>query len=275
MCRTKYHLIKDYYSPAGGFVKDRGAAGGDACYRPELFRIHTRQRCTSALDLAWSMTEQGRMDPGDSVLCQEQTLGRGRMKRAWVSPPGNLYAAWVVPPFVSIMPDRLLPLILGLCIRRSLLNFGVSVALKWPNDLVYNDLKIGGMLLEEKNSIILAGLGINLSSAPQEDLLRKQSALRAGHLGYDPEALELTGFWARLLVWIYFWYSEIMCNYSLIDFIHEIKSNLWLIDQEAVLEAPQETCRGIFSGISEDGSLLMQTSQGTRKFESGSLYRAV
>lgn len=106
---------------------------------------------------------------GSICLAEQQTAGRGRHGRIWVSPPsGNIYVSclWRYNP----TPDNLssLSLVCGVALVRALWQLGVTnISLKWPNDLLLSGRKLGGLLLEIRRdtrgaSLIVIGIGLNL-----------------------------------------------------------------------------------------------------------------
>lgn len=108
---------------------------------------------------------------GTVVISLNQTGGKGRSGRSWLSSLGNALAlSWQLP---DIDISRLLgvQIALGFAVVESLLEYA-DVRLKWPNDIIYKERKLAGMLIETKfsgNSISKAvfGVGINLSSVPE------------------------------------------------------------------------------------------------------------
>jgi BirA family biotin operon repressor/biotin-[acetyl-CoA-carboxylase] ligase len=92
-------------------------------------------------------------------VADQQTDGRGRLGRVWTSPLGGLYATFIVPS------DRLLALRAGLAAARALEALGVAVWLKWPNDLVVGERKLGGILIEADADVARVGTGINLTTS--------------------------------------------------------------------------------------------------------------
>lgn len=110
---------------------------------------------------------------GTVVLACEQRTGRGRLGRAWSSPPGGVYASVILRPQVETPDAIVLPLVVGLGVARGLDALGVPVLLKWPND-VYSveGHKIAGLLLEGLSegwriSWIVAGVGVNVRQVPR------------------------------------------------------------------------------------------------------------
>lgn len=125
---------------------------------------------------AWAIrTAASRSMPANSVfLARTQTAGRGRRGRTWVSPEGSLCFSLAMRH--QLGPERLvcLPLVTGLAVAETLDSFGVKCQVKWPNDLLYSDKKIAGILLEtalgfDKMGYVILGIGLNLNNHPETD----------------------------------------------------------------------------------------------------------
>ena len=95
---------------------------------------------------------------GTVIVADEQTAGRGRLARTWETPPGSGLAVSLV-----VQPRRLLSLLVGVAAAEAC---GHEVRLKWPNDLLRDGRKVGGILVEAKPGRAVVGLGINLKWAP-------------------------------------------------------------------------------------------------------------
>jgi BirA family transcriptional regulator, biotin operon repressor / biotin---[acetyl-CoA-carboxylase] ligase len=110
--------------------------------------------------------------PGQLAVCiaDYQSAGRGRRGRQWRAPPGTALCLSVAWQFREARPDLLaLPLAVGVAVRRAIASLiGQSIALKWPNDLVFADRKLGGILVELASGDrgrchVVAGIGINIA----------------------------------------------------------------------------------------------------------------
>ncbi len=105
---------------------------------------------------------------GTVVLATEQTGGKGRLGRRWVSPEGGVYVSMLLRPRSAVAEVAPLSLVIGLGVARGLeARFGVKIGLKWPNDLILADGKLAGVLLEmsaegEFVEWIVAGVGVNV-----------------------------------------------------------------------------------------------------------------
>ena len=141
---------------------------------------------------------------GSLVWADTQTAGRGRQGRAWVSPPGNLYVSVLLRPSSPCGP--LLPLAAGVAVAEGLEALGVAVRLKWPNDVVVGERKIGGILAESSSAgasidWVVVGIGVNVKApVPQELRDVAVSLLDAGAPNAAVE--DVAGLvLARLAVW--------------------------------------------------------------------------
>lgn len=95
---------------------------------------------------------------GSIVVAEHQTAGRGRMDRRWEALPGTALLASFV-----LRPNPILSLAAGVAAAEAC---GPEVRLKWPNDLLLDGRKLGGILVEASPTKAVCGIGINLKSAP-------------------------------------------------------------------------------------------------------------
>jgi len=131
--------------------------------RDEQPIVHSFDSVSSTQRAARDLLESGRARVGHIVVADQQTAGRGRLERVWTSPSGGLYATFIVPN------DRLLAVRAGLAATRALEALGAAVRLKWPNDLVVGERKLGGILIEADADVARVGIGINLTTSPLGD----------------------------------------------------------------------------------------------------------
>jgi BirA family biotin operon repressor/biotin-[acetyl-CoA-carboxylase] ligase len=118
--------------------------------QPKIVRLGS---VTSTQDVAREMPI------GSVVVADHQTAGRGRSSHSWVAPRGAaLLVSFVLPP------NPLLSLAAGVAAAEAC---GRGVRLKWPNDLLLDGRKVGGILVEASPARAICGIGINLTWAPE------------------------------------------------------------------------------------------------------------
>ena len=120
---------------------------------------------TSTFDLAWELYGHGLLPCWGFVLAASQSAGRGQLRRYWHSRPGNLYVTFRLPEDLNTEAGALLT---GYLLHKALGALGAAVDIKWPNDLIQNGRKVGGILLEERGGAVMAGVGLNLAHAPEQ-----------------------------------------------------------------------------------------------------------
>src|SRR5438270_4397628 len=142
-----------------------------------LPRLHLR-RTDSTNSRAREMASAG-APHGTLVTAAEQTAGRGRQGRTWSAAAGRaLLCSLVVRD-----PPRLLPLATGVAVAETV---GDRAVLKWPNDVLLDGRKVGGILVEGRPQEGWAVIGIGLNVALREDDFPPELRETAGTLGLDP-----------------------------------------------------------------------------------------
>lgn len=116
------------------------------------------------------------------ITAQEQTAGIGTFNKQWLSPPGvNLYGTFVISlPLYFLSLVQNLSKVLILSILQALHDIPLSIKIKWPNDLMINKQKCGGILTETKTDgerlIVFLGFGLNVNMDRQELMSISQAA---------------------------------------------------------------------------------------------------
>jgi BirA family biotin operon repressor/biotin-[acetyl-CoA-carboxylase] ligase len=123
---------------------------------------------------------------GQVLVAEEQTAGRGRAGRTWVSVPGASLTFSVLLRPTTVPPGSRgwLPLLTGVAVAAAVRSVaGVSAALKWPNDVLVGDRKLAGILAEQSpaGDAVVVGVGLNVAT-PQDALPMSPSGLPATSL---------------------------------------------------------------------------------------------
>lgn len=217
--------------------------------------------CSSTMDVARELVSRGELGapvPGwGSVITPEQTTGRGQLRRAWLSAPGNLLATVVCPPAEGLWND-LRPLVLGYLLAEGLDAMCGGVRVKWPNDLLVHDTKVGGILVEERTGCILAGLGLNLSWAPREEDLREGHCVAAGSVPASAHISGVLGLWLTLVNRLETGYRTVLETFTPSEFLTVFQSRLaWMGRRVLVSEGASVRYEATIRGVSGKGELVL------------------
>lgn len=232
--------------------------------------LHLCGPCSSALDVAMHLAQNGQLAVWDSVLAVSQWAGRGQLRRSWVSEPGNLFAAWRLP-LPPAAWGGLLSVLLGWAFCAGLQEMGIDASVKWPNDILVESRKVGGLLLEEKGDVFLAGLGLNLISCPPDQDLREDRACLAGVLKTSLPDISLFELWLRLVHSAQLRYRAALSELAPAEFSWLVETTLAYLGEVVHLGDHQSWVRGVYAGLDADGGIILRTEDGDRVFHSGSL----
>lgn len=220
--------------------------------------LHYEPSCSSTQDLARSAAIAG-ADQGWTVITDLQLEGRGRHGRAWIAPSETalLFSAILQPP-VDVLP--LLPLLAALSVAGGIeAATGVVAELKWPNDVLVNDLKLAGILLEHPGgAAVILGVGVNVNQLSAH-LPAGATSLRA--LTGRPLARE------PLLAAIL---NDLASAYDRADregvdwIVPGWRSRSSMLGKPVSFERDGATIRGVAEDLGNDGALLVRLGDGTR-----------
>jgi BirA family biotin operon repressor/biotin-[acetyl-CoA-carboxylase] ligase len=215
--------------------------------------------------LALTQAEHG-ADEGSVIAAGMQTAGRGRLGRAWVSPPGaGIYASVILRPSMRVVP--LMTLASGVAIAEGIAaSTGLQTELKWPNDIYAGGRKLGGILAEAAPSHVVIGFGINVLPAalPPEVAARATSIERELGRAVDRGLVLaecLAALWARYQDLEAYRERDVLDAWRARGAASMGKPITWEHDGRV------ETGRA--TGIDAAGALLMQTDGGAVRIASG------
>jgi BirA family transcriptional regulator, biotin operon repressor / biotin---[acetyl-CoA-carboxylase] ligase len=206
--------------------------------------------------------------PGQLAVCiaNYQSAGRGRRGRQWLAPPGTalcLSAAW---QFCETRPDLpALPLAVGVAVRRAIQSLtGKSIELKWPNDLVFADRKLGGILVElagggRGRCHVVAGIGINI--AMPAALLQRLCDWPKGAIDLATLTGQRVPDHAALAAALIGEVAATFHGYASSGFAPSLDAWLdadCLAGRPVRVEQQPRTVEGIARGIDRDGALLVE-----------------
>ena len=226
--------------------------------------------CTSTMDIAWSLFGQGLFSDYTFVLAKNQTRGRGQFGREWVSDSGNLFATIRIPDSARVL-DNLLPMAMALCVVMALETLTIPAQIKWPNDIMTGYSKVGGILIEKKGPVVMAGIGLNIGSAPESSPGEKFFQIKAGCLKESGVNLNPCQVWTQILEQIRCRLPGMVAAPSTVA--ENVQRRLALAGDPVVLENTGDTDGPArILGIDPQGSLIIETIKGIKTINRGRIY---
>lgn len=238
--------------------------------------LHILEHTPSTNSTALTLAQEGAPD-GTVVIAEAQTSGRGRLGRPWYSPPGkNLYCSIILRRSMSSdLVSRWLswvPLLSAVGVGRGIqVISGLRPSLKWPNDILLEHRKVGGLLCESSgtgtaNAVVIVGIGLNVNMRRDtfpEDLRDRATSL-AAEAGRPFDRAVLL---AMLLSELELRYDGFFSGAGL-EIKREYELRCTSIGQRVRVDMANGECvEGLADSIGDDGSLqvLVEHSQGGLK----------
>jgi len=214
------------------------------------------------------LVRQG-VEHGAIVLARQQTAGRGRLGRVWISPPNaGIYFSFLIKPDKPVNNIPLITLAAGLACAEAIHSVtGIRIGIKWVNDLILNGRKVGGILSELCGSAVVIGIGINLEKPADgipADLAQTMTWLSEGNTG----EIDLNLLLAELAFEL-----EKSLN-SLMDDRKDEILNGWrkyavTLGQHVRATIGDDIFEGDAIDINDNGALIVKTSSGLKTFHAG------
>jgi len=206
------------------------------------------------------------------LAAEEQTAGRGRLDRTWLSPARAALTFSVLLRPVGVPPVRRgwLPLLVGVAAATAARQVsGLDVRLKWPNDLLLGPRKLAGILAEQSGGAVIAGIGVNVSASRGElpatgaVALPATSLLLEGSASLDRERL-LGEILAQIERWYQAWRDTQIPGDPQASGLRTAYLGLCsTVGRDVRADLPAGTViRGTAAGIDMDGRLIVRTPDG-------------
>jgi len=215
---------------------------------------------TSTMAAAKQETQLGAVE-GTVIIADEQTAGRGRIKRVWLSPKGSIALSIILYPSVVNLPSLIM--LASLAVVHSIEAVtGLRSQVKWPNDVLVNDRKVCGILIESSlrgnivdYAIIGIGVNVNLRLSDFPEIQSTATSLSA-ELGRDVSRLRVI---RRLLVEVERLYLALQAGESIYE---EWRDSLVTLGRRVKVKSGKTVYEGIAESVARDGSLLLRHSNG-------------
>ena len=271
-------------------VRNRGyrlAGAGEALDAAKIRErlAHDVRHHVRSVEATWSTASTNsvllaRANPPGAVsevfLAEYQTAGRGRRGRPWLTCPGGAICLSLSWTFREVPRDLgALSLVIGVCALRALRELGVvGAGLKWPNDLLLGERKLGGVLIElraESAGPACVVIGIGLNVALGAALLQRisQTGMAATDLSSAGLAQASRNSVAAALVSACLRGLLAFEREGLAPFIAEWQAADALRGRAVDVSAAEGIAHGLARGVDVHGALLVETPQGVRRFIAG------
>ncbi len=216
----------------------------------------------STMDAAREEASRGTAE-GTVIITGEQTEGRGRQQRAWLSPAGNIALSIVLYPDIASLPY--LVMIASLAVTRSIEEVtDLKTQIKWPNDILLNGKKVSGILIENEvkgNKVLYAAVGIGINVNMKTSGVAEISA-RATSLKNELDRSVLRADIIRSLL------SEFERMYLLLpaggeSIFQAWQDRLWTLGKAVAVTSGDNVLDGVAESVDENGALLLRTADGS------------
>jgi BirA family biotin operon repressor/biotin-[acetyl-CoA-carboxylase] ligase len=237
-----YHLVKPMDSLLPVFVK-RGLDTKWAGQPPMLYA----QSMTSTNIVLKQAAESGAAH-GTLALCEEQTAGRGRRGRGWVSSRAQLITFAAALSMAEAVEKET----------------GLEIQIKWPNDLTCNGKKVCGILLElsgdvETITYVVVGTGLNVGEKAYPPELRDSATSLAAVLGHEVERAPILRSYLAAMEQ----HMESLEREGLPGILQAYESKSCTLHHAVHVTGGGEEFKGVAAGLDENGALMVKLEDGT------------
>ena len=215
--------------------------------------------CTSTNDIAFNAALNGKVE-GTSYLAHTQTEGRGRNQNKWTSSKGNLFLSTIIKPKSDKSLWHQLSVIVGFSIVQVLVDLGVNsnlIDLKWPNDVLVDNKKISGVLLESSDNFVIVGIGLNIIKNPIIETKWDTTKLNDHLKG----AINIKNIALKILNKVFYNYYS-WEKFGFVFFKEDINKKMFNINKNIIINVNSKSniLNGVFLGIGDSGGIKVKTN---------------
>ncbi len=224
---------------------------------------------SSTNEVVLRLCEEKQYPEGLVVIADAQSHGRGRHGRRWISPPEvNLYFTVLLRPPFSPDEATILPLMASVAVVKGIRGYtGIETSIKWPNDIMLKDKKVGGILMEMKTKggmidTIALGTGINVNMS--SNMFDSEIKDIATSLKEEAERdIDRFGLLKEILIRLDYGYKELLGGNRDAIIGEWLCRDSTMGNKVVVADTEgREICRGIAEGIDGIGRLIVRLSSG-------------
>jgi BirA family biotin operon repressor/biotin-[acetyl-CoA-carboxylase] ligase len=218
-------------------------------YQNSEFQTLHFDEVESTNKLAFELIKANKAGHYDVVTANSQTNGRGRYDRKWESKKGNLYCSLILQLKNNLRITDY-SFLTACAIGRAVRNYDIQTKYKWPNDILFNDEKLAGILIQYQSinniHVLVIGVGVNIKTSPSY----ATSLLRCN--------IDKDAFLEEFLKSFHFLKAKYQ-QFGFLGIKDEWKSHAYRIDEKITLSDGKV---GVFRDLDHDGNLLLENSDG-------------
>ena len=224
---------------------------------------------TSTNDFAKELANYG-ADEGTVVLAENQSAGKGRLGRVWLSPRGGLYFSIILKPKIKISDAVKLVFVASLAVAESIRNlYGLKVETKWPNDVLVDGKKVCGILAEtssigERLKFVVLGVGVNANFNVKEAFPKELQESATSLQDMLGRKVEIEKLFKKLLERLERLYTLFLKN-GFTQILEKWKKFAGFLGHRVEVLSDNQKWIGLALNVEEDGSLSLKLEDGTVK----------
>ena len=208
------------------------------------------------------MIDENYIQSGNVIISDEQTKGKGRRGNQWFSSPGKSLTFSLLIKNNDPTLIQKLPLVCGISAVNGIKQLtNCNCTLKWPNDIMYEDYKLGGILIEQTKQHFIIGIGINVNDSTFDSSIEKEASSLYSILGYSIQREPLLAFILNNL--------EQSLDLSLNEIIIKWESYCAHMNTFIKFHNANKIINAKFLGLNDKGFANMELNQEHKIFNSG------
>jgi BirA family biotin operon repressor/biotin-[acetyl-CoA-carboxylase] ligase len=225
-----------------------------------------QKETTSTQEIAKALAAQGVVE-GTIAIAEIQSGGRGRIGRQWSSPQGGVYFSMVLRPDMKPSEALRLPLVAGVAVAQAIKrNTKLAPKLKWPNDVMIRDRKVGGILTEmsaemDRLDWVIVGIGLNVNTS-HESFAEEVEGIATSLMEAGGKSIPRVKLLQDILFEFESLYGDLLkSGFEPIRSRWKALSNT--IGANVVVSMPTEKVTGTAVDIDSDGALILKKENGS------------
>ena len=238
-------------------------------YQFKKYLIHQFEELDSTNNLAFSLAENRKIFANEIIVALKQNKGRGRLDRKWESPIGNLYFSLVLQPKIAVEKISQISFVaicaLQIAVEKTFKSQKIVAKIqnKWPNDLLIEQKKVAGILLESKISnenceFVILGIGLNINSNPLQTLF---PATNLKEFLCEISPLKILEIFLEEFENLY----ENWLNFGFENIRNLWHKNAYNLHSKIFINLDKSMVEGIFQEIDKEGNLILKTDNNLIK----------